>query len=167
MPVTFSLLTMSGTPTDGVSEVQLLTPTPVISGGTFTLTFNGQTTATIAWNATIPQIQAALEALSTIGTDNIVCTGDDPVMPTQLSAGGVVTMTFAGSLAGLPQPQMTANAASLTGLGHALTVTTDTGGVRGSYRGAQGGAILQDETGAVLYVNNGTALVPTWADLSE
>ena len=37
------------------------------TGGTFTLTFNGQTTAPIAYNATAAQIDAALEALSNIG----------------------------------------------------------------------------------------------------
>ena len=34
------------------------------TGGTFTLTFNGQTTAPIAFNATAAQVDAALEALS-------------------------------------------------------------------------------------------------------
>ena len=37
------------------------------TGGTFTLTFNGQTTAPLAFNATAAQIAAALGALSTIG----------------------------------------------------------------------------------------------------
>ena len=36
------------------------------TGGTFTLTFNGQTTAPIAYNATAAQVDAALEALSNI-----------------------------------------------------------------------------------------------------
>src|SRR5678816_1281319 len=144
MPVSFPLLTINGTPDDGVDEVQLLTPTPTISGGYFTLTFDSETTAHIAWNATIPQIQAALEALDNIGAGNLVCTGDDPETPTQLSAGGVITMTFAGSMAGLDQPEMTADASNLTGAGHALAVTTDTAGFRGSYRGAQAGILLQD-----------------------
>src|SRR5262249_33917430 len=37
------------------------------TGGTFTLTFSGQTTAPIAFNATAAQIASALAALSTIG----------------------------------------------------------------------------------------------------
>lgn len=172
MPISFPLLTISGTPDDGVDEVQLLTPTPTISGGYFTMSFehptgNTQTTAHIAWNATIPQIQAALEALSNIGAGNILVTGDDPDTPTQLSAGGVLTMTFAGSLAGLDVAEMTADASNLTGVGHALAVTTDTAGVRGTYRGAQSGALLADELNGYLFRNTGTALTPTWADLSE
>ena len=44
------------------------------TGGTFTLTFNGQTTAPLAFNATAAQIEAALEALSNIGAGNIQAT---------------------------------------------------------------------------------------------
>jgi hypothetical protein len=167
MPVSFPLLSLGAAPTDGVSEVQLLTPTPIISGGYFTLTFDSVETAHIAWNATIPQIQAALEALANIGAGNIVCTGDDPETPTQLSDEGVITMTFAGDLAGLPQPEMTADATNLTGVGHALAVTTSVAGVRGSYRGAQGGALLQSTTGVgFIYENTGSAETPIWTDLS-
>ena len=39
------------------------------TGGTFTLTFNGQTTAPLAYNATAAQIDAALEALSNVGRE--------------------------------------------------------------------------------------------------
>ncbi len=168
MPTSLPLLTIMGTPDDGVDEVQLLTPTPTISGGYFTLTFDSVTTAHITWNATIAQIQAALELLSNIGEGNIVCTGDDPDpdMATQLSDGGVVTMTFSGSMAGLDQVEMTADASNLTGSGHALAVTTDTAGFRGTYRGAQGGALLQDQLNAYLFVNTGTANTPVWTDYS-
>ncbi len=166
--VHFGLLTIQGTPADGVTEVQLLTPTPTISGGYFTLTFDSVTTAHITWDATIAEIQAALEALSNIGTGNIVCTGDDPDpdLATQLSDGGVITMTFAGTMAGLPQVEMIADATNLTGMGHALAVTTDTGGVRGNYRGAGIGAILADELNAYLFINVGTGNVPQWVDYS-
>src|SRR5262249_24652666 len=39
------------------------------TGGTFTLTWKGQTTAPIAYNATRDQIDAALEALSNVGAN--------------------------------------------------------------------------------------------------
>ena len=45
------------------------------TAGTFTLTFDGQTTAPIAWNATAAQIDAALEALSNIEADEIQTSG--------------------------------------------------------------------------------------------
>lgn len=44
--------------------------------GTFTLTFRGQTTAALPFSATPAQVQAALEALSTVGVGNVICTGD-------------------------------------------------------------------------------------------
>ena len=51
------------------------------TGGTFTLTFNGQTTAPLAFNATAAQIRAALRgAVSNIGAGNIQATGG-PVTP--------------------------------------------------------------------------------------
>ena len=49
------------------------------TGGTFTLTFNGQTTAPLAFNATAAQIEAALEALSNLGPDDIQSTAAAPV----------------------------------------------------------------------------------------
>ena len=49
------------------------------TAGTFTLTFDGQTTAPIAYNATAAQIDAALEALSNIEADEIQTSGTDPV----------------------------------------------------------------------------------------
>ena len=45
------------------------------TGGTFTLTFNGQTTAPLAFNATAAQVDAALEALSNIGANDVQTSG--------------------------------------------------------------------------------------------
>ena len=45
------------------------------TGGTFTLTYNGQTTAPLAWNATAAQVDAALEALSNVGANSIQTSG--------------------------------------------------------------------------------------------
>lgn len=44
------------------------------TAGTFTLTYNGQTTSALAYNASAATIQAALEGLSTIGSGNVVVT---------------------------------------------------------------------------------------------
>ena len=43
-------------------------------GGTFTLTYNGQTTAAIAYNATAAQVQSALEALNNVAPGDVVVT---------------------------------------------------------------------------------------------
>lgn len=46
--------------------------------GTFTLTFDGETTSELAYNSTAAQIESALEALPSIGEDNVDVTGEFP-----------------------------------------------------------------------------------------
>ena len=72
------------------------------TGGTFTLTFNGQTTAPLPFNATAAQIDAALEALSNIGADNIQTSGG-PVNTAN------VNVFFRRALQQSDQNQMTAD----------------------------------------------------------
>lgn len=48
------------------------------SAGTFTLSYGGQTTTPIAYNATSAIVQAALVALTTVGTGNVLVTGTGP-----------------------------------------------------------------------------------------
>jgi hypothetical protein len=92
---------------DGATnEVQLVTVTGSPTGGTFTLSYAGQTTAGIAYNASAAAVQSALTALSTIGSGNVGVTG---------SAGGPYTVTFKGDLSGMDAAQLTASGASLTG----------------------------------------------------
>ncbi|MEU5259021.1 hypothetical protein [Amycolatopsis sp. NPDC021455] len=88
------------------NEVQNVTVTGAPTGGTFTLTFDGQTTGTIAYNATGSTVQTALEALSNIAPGDVSVTG---------SAGGPYAVTFSGAYAGVNVPAMTANGSGLTG----------------------------------------------------
>jgi len=79
---------LNGT-TNGVatSEVQTLAATGTSpTGGTFTLTVGGQTTTALEHDSTVLEIEAALNALSTVGTDEIDVVGT-------LDAGNV-TFTF-------------------------------------------------------------------------
>ena len=145
----------AGAPTNGVDEVQLLTPGGVIDGGTWTITYAAQATATIAWNANAAAIQAALEALSNVVPGDIVVTGG-PI------STGVVTLTFGGLLGGTDVGQVTVDVTSLTGAGHALTPSTSVAGVLGSFRGAAPGSEMVDTTGGQAYVNSGTANTPVW-----
>lgn len=94
------------TPPVPVTEVQTATMSGSPTGGTFTLTFKGQTTATIAFNATGADVQTALRALSTIGSPNVTVAGP---------AGGPWVITFAGTLAKQDQPTITADNSGLTG----------------------------------------------------
>ena len=87
-------------------EVQTLTVTGAPTGGTFTVTYSGQTTGTSAYNASAATVQTALEGLSNIAAGEAVVTG---------SAGGPWTVTFAGTLADTNVDAMTTDAALLTG----------------------------------------------------
>ena len=100
----------TSTTTTGASTaaVQTLSLSGTPTGGAFTLTFGGQTTTAIPFNATSTQVQAALVALSSIGPGNMICAG------TALPAGPI-TMTFAGTLAPGPQLPIALGTNSLTG----------------------------------------------------
>jgi hypothetical protein len=75
------------------------------SGGTFTLTFGGYTTAALAWNISPASLQTALQGLTSIGSGNCTVTG---------VAGQYYIVTFVGSLGGQPIAAITANPANLT-----------------------------------------------------
>lgn len=109
----------------GNNEVQLLTPGGTISGGTWTITFGGQTTSALAYNAAAAAIQAALEALSTIGTGNVAVTGG-PI------SSGAVTLTFQNNLGNTNVAQVTVGTGSLTGSSPTLTPSTSTQGSAGT-----------------------------------
>lgn len=107
------------------SEVQTITITGTPSGGTFTLTYAGQTTAPIAYNANAGAVQSALQALSTVGS-GAVTVGGGP------GPGTPYVATFTGILAGLNLAQMSASGASLTGgTSPLVAVTTTTPGASG------------------------------------
>jgi hypothetical protein len=105
--------------TRGTNEEQ--TVTIDASGGTFTATFNGQTTAATAYNAAASVFQTNLEALSTIGPGNVLVT----------KVGSVFHVEFVGTLAGSNQPALTTNPASLTGGASTAVVATATPGGTG------------------------------------
>lgn len=100
------------------NEIQRITVQAV--GGTFTVTFGGQTTTAIAYNATAATIKTALEALSSIGTGN--------VNVTQGPLPGYVDVEFKGTLAATNVALMTLGTGSLT-TPTTTTVTTRNSGV--------------------------------------
>lgn len=102
------------------NETQTVTVTSA-TGGTFTLTFSGQTTGAIAHNATAAAVQAALEALSNIEPGDIIVTGG----PLSTAA---VTVEFTGKYRFSNVAAMTATS-SLTGAGAAVAVATTQEGV--------------------------------------
>jgi hypothetical protein len=134
------LLTLAG----AGNEVQTITVTGV--AGTFTLTFNGQTTAQLAFNATPSVVDAALESLSSVGAGNVNVT----------SAPGGYSIAFIGALANTNQPEMTANGSG--GAIATVATTTEGGGVAIA---SGGGAITAtaDNVAITGAVNAGTGIV--------
>ena len=132
------------------SEVQTITITGSPTGGVFTLTFSGQTTASIDFDATAAEVRTALEALSNIDPGDVVVAGGP--LP-----GTAVTVTFSGQYAGQDVALMTDVDAGLTGgTTPAVTVTTTTPGGSGNAIGWRA-----PETN-VTPVPNGVA-VEAWA----
>ncbi|WP_053065480.1 hypothetical protein [Micromonospora sp. RV43] len=113
---------MHGPYAGSTSESQTVTITGGPTGGTWTLTFNGETTAGIPFNATADAVRAALAALPGINaTDIAVSGGPGPATP--------YVVAFRGQFAGQNVAQMTASGAGLTGgTTPAVNVATTTGG---------------------------------------
>lgn len=107
----------------GVNETQTITISA--TGGTFTLTFAGQTTGAIAWNASAAVVQAALVALSNIAPGDVIVTGGP-------GATAALTVEFAGAYESTNVAQMTAAAGSLTGGASTATIATTRAGVASS-----------------------------------
>lgn len=68
----------STVPAIGRNEQQSVTITGSPTGGTFVLSFGGQNTSALAFNADAPTVEAALELLSTIGNGNVRVSGTNP-----------------------------------------------------------------------------------------
>lgn len=117
---------MTGTP---ASAVATLTRTGTVSGGAFIIEFDifgrAVTTDPIAWNATNPQILAAiLKRSRPLSAGRIFETGD-------VAVGGNwtdgVTLTFQGKFANAAMPLPTINNTSVTGGGTVGAVMTTAG----------------------------------------
>lgn len=159
---TATVLSYAGAPASGTSEIDTLTIQSGTSAGTFTITVaGGRTTTPITWSATdatlVASVDAALEALSVIGTGGVTTAAGT------LSSGiGTITITFTGKNAKMDFPLLSIGTNSLTG-GTAPTLTTTTAGVAATYQAAPTGQLITDVTNGKLYQNtSGTANSPTW-----
>ena len=101
-------------------ETQTVTITGSPTGGTFTLTYDGETTAAIAYNAASSAVQAALEALDNLDSGDVTVGG---------SAGGPYTVTFHESLGNVAE--LTADDSLTGGSSPAVAVATTNQGTDG------------------------------------
>jgi hypothetical protein len=107
----------------GTNEVQTVTITGTPTGGTFTLTFSGQQTAAIAYNANAAAVQTALENLSNLVPGDVTVGGGP-------GPGTPYTVTFTGASYGSTDVSVMTAASSFTGgTSPATAVTTTTPGV--------------------------------------
>ena len=164
------------TGTENGTAIQSLTVDA--TAGEFKLSFGGDTTPDLPYDATASQVQTALRALPSIGAGNVLVSGGPG------SAGGPVTygIVFTGALAGSAQSPLVAGAGTtpLSGGAASATVRTlnaggDTGGFEicrasqackgGSFSALGGGfsfpygVAVQQSTGNVFVTNKGAQRV--------
>ncbi len=101
-----------GTPASAEQEIDI---PPSVTGGTFTLTFGGDTTPALARNASATTVQAALEALPAIGVGNIAVGGGP-------GASAPFIPVFTGALAQNPEPAIAIDSTNLVGDTGAVSV---------------------------------------------
>lgn len=156
-----SPISNAGAPVAGTNEVQTLTIGGTPTAGTFTLTYDGFTTAAITWsnvNATLlAAINAALDLLPNGAASAIVATAGT------LTAGiGTILLTFSGApLAKRAVNLMTATS-SLTGSSPTLAIAETTPGVDATARGIAKGGLLIDTTNGKLYIATTGGLSPVF-----
>ena len=83
------------------------------TGGTYTLTYSGQQTGPLAFDAAAAAVQGALENLGRVGAGNVAVSGPD---------GGPYELRFGGELAGRDIAVVEADGEGLQGT---VDVTTD------------------------------------------
>ena len=110
------------------NEVQTLTFGGTITGGTFILAFNGETTSAISWSSTnatlVSNIDTALGALASVGGAGNVTTA----VGTMTAGIGTITVTFVNDLGERNVPLMTKDSTNLTGTVPTLAVSLTTEG---------------------------------------
>jgi len=106
-----SKIKVDGYPSTATAEEQRLTLGSVANGGHFHLTYNGQTTGEIAYDATIEQIQDALEDLSNVNDGDIVVEGDR----LNQSSTGYTSFTFLSAAGDTRMISIDATALSFSG----------------------------------------------------
>ena len=133
------------TPT-AVAEVQTLTPDAVATAGTYTLTYGGETTSALNYNASTTDVQTALNALSTISAiGNVTVGGND------LTSTSGMTVTFASSAGNTSM--ISINIGSLTGP-TAVTVSETTRGNNEEWVSRNSNIITDALTGTTLILQD-------------
>jgi uncharacterized repeat protein (TIGR01451 family) len=100
------------------NETQAITIDPATTGGTFTLSFGGQTTSDLAFDADAATVQAALESLSSVSPGEVNVTGS--------MSDGYVLVEFIGAQSQVDVGDITVDSVNLIG-GAAAALTVNEG----------------------------------------
>ena len=111
--------------TGKVNEKQTITCTA--DGGTFTVTFRQQTTASIAWNANAAAVQTALEALSSITSATVTYSTGSVACST---SGVIITVEFTYEFGDLPPMTVVSTSLTISFGSVALTVAESVKGTK-------------------------------------
>jgi hypothetical protein len=111
--------------TEPVSELQTIALGGVPTGGSFTLSFAGQATSPLPFDATRDEVQSALEALPAIGAGNVHVVSEERHSPFAIEF--INGESKPDSLSGKDQPEITADASGLTPSGTVTTATLQNG----------------------------------------
>lgn len=95
-------------------------------GGTFTLTFRGETTGPVAFDAVPSNLETALEMLRSIGQVTVV--GDTASSPLCSGGGSATVITFETELANVPLVTTTTTTLTKSGGSATAIIATTTGG---------------------------------------
>lgn len=113
----FAKALLAGQALGGITnEQQTVTITGTPTGGTYTLSFNGEVTSTIVFNATAGAVLTALEALPSIEPGDVAVTGGP-------HPGTPIVVTFLGAYAGQNVAMMIAAGSFTGGTSPAIAVT--------------------------------------------
>jgi hypothetical protein len=128
----------------GIDEVQSVRIPPFTTGGTFTLSFEGQTTGSLPWNASHLEVEVALEALPAVGANDISVT-EGP------NGAKHHIVHFEGALAHTDVPPITGDPTNLEGEKSVFTEERTKG-----FNGHIGEGSLTDASGVAAYTNKVT-----------
>lgn len=129
----------------GTNEVQTISHNYTGTGATGgTITWSGQTTAALPFNASAAQVQTALEALNNVEPGDVVATGGP--WP------AAITLTWGGRYAYTDVAQITASAGTWTG-GTTITIATTVAGTVANFAAENAVAVAAVDSGGTPIVS--------------
>ncbi|HEX3734847.1 MAG TPA: hypothetical protein VHU86_06785 [Solirubrobacterales bacterium] len=143
--VAFGRNVVASGPSNGPATAEVQSVTIAAVSGAFTLTFSGQTTSALPYNATANEVEAALNQLSTIGGvgGSVSVSGG----PGDGNGTSPYVITFGGGLNGVNAPQITVDQTNLLlAVGAPLTCTTPTNATTKNFQWLRNGAPIGGAT---------------------